>query len=765
MVDILRNFSNSNYRFTSPIRFFKANDPIYYEVDNIPLKQLQENDLWLKDQIFGLNISSQGLIKRNEISELLPRASNVDNVITVEPGRFTARINDAYNETPLSIISKFTNFVNESTFNRAFTISTLSDAQLLSTIQNFKALVRLDLNGLYERAFSRPALRPNYINDYVSDSSPIISFTTAGSTSPGSPAYPTIGIKMWNKGFSDEATYVVRQNTPTDVSIGLGHIPSIDQQFIRKWRGAARTSVVDVPDQLSISIPAFNEQDHFYYNETGQKVLLNADQRIDLLFIYSKPVDTETATIAKFVNGVPQTITKAELGLIHGAGVGINFAAQGDQTLQTNSNLTETTPIRSDGTPKMLSHFGDKIGTYSGFKVSGTFIRGSFPSPDDIMNLNPTLDLDLDSSSYSLIGQTVLPIAYVVVKKNAQPGSTGVPTILDSDVIDIRPFFRTTELTYGERAGIAAAVPAPSFANPVTTQAELNYELRRLESLIDNKITSVSSVISTRGSASSKVFMLEKPLPVFLGHAANSTALGRVRQPANWNVGSNFINSTTNDATMSNPGQILGSSNWRSEYRWDQSKVSTLIKKYFVNSNLHRYPVSVILKFSIVMTGGEHGSSISPTLYICNHPFTVESTFSDANILTALDKSFGRVYDGVSGRVPGTLDSGSTSANSQVHILAKRFYEAGVRPAIGGGLNISGGSVNLGHAVGTMTTSVVLPLNRREGVRAYSSGAFYTFLDRPNTSHIILSCWIEGIITYDDLPLSPDELGEAYRTI
>lgn len=764
MVDILRNFSSSNYRFTSPIRFFKANDPIYYEVDNIPLKQLQENDLWLKDQIFGLNISSQGLIKRNEISELLPKASNVDNVITVEPGRFTARINDAYNETPLSIISKFTNFANnESTFNRAFTISTLSDAQLLSTIQNFKALVRLDLNGLYERAFSRPTVRPNYINDYVSDSSPVISFTTAGSTSPGSPAYPTIGIKMWNKGFSDQATYVVRQNTPTDVSIGLGHIPSIDQQFIRKWRGAARTSVVDVPDQLSISIPAFNEQDHFYYNETGQKVLLNADQRIDLLFIYSKPVDTETATIAKFVNGVPQTITKAELGLIHGAGVGINFASQGDQTLQTNSNLTETTPIRSDGTPKMLSHFGDKIGTYSGFKVSGTFIRGSFPSPDDIMNLNPTLDLDLDSSSYSLIGQTVLPIAYVVVKKNAQPGSTGVPTILDSDVIDIRPFFRTTELTYGERAGIAAAVPAPSFANPVTTQAELNYELRRLESLIDNKITTVSSVISARGSASSKVLMLEKPYPLFLGHAGNSTTLGRVRQPAAWPIGSYFITGT--NGNMSNPGLISGSTGWRQEYRWDQSKVSTLIKKYFHDPNLWKYPVSVILKFSIVMTGGEHGSSTSPTLYICNDRLLVESSFSDSNILTALDSSFGRLYDGVSGRVPGTLDSGSTSTNSQIHILARRFYHAGVRPAIGGGLNISGGTVNLGHPVGTMTTSVVLPLNRRQGSSSYQSGTFYTFLDRPNQSHIILSCWVEGIITYDDLPLSPEELGEAYKSI
>lgn len=44
-------YAESSYRFTDPIRYFKANDPIYFEVENIPLKQLQENDNWIKDQI------------------------------------------------------------------------------------------------------------------------------------------------------------------------------------------------------------------------------------------------------------------------------------------------------------------------------------------------------------------------------------------------------------------------------------------------------------------------------------------------------------------------------------------------------------------------------------------------------------------------------------------------------------------------------------------------------------------------------------------
>ena len=43
-------YGDSAYQFTDPVRTFKANDPYYWEVDNIPIEQLQENCLWLKDQ-------------------------------------------------------------------------------------------------------------------------------------------------------------------------------------------------------------------------------------------------------------------------------------------------------------------------------------------------------------------------------------------------------------------------------------------------------------------------------------------------------------------------------------------------------------------------------------------------------------------------------------------------------------------------------------------------------------------------------------------
>lgn len=60
----------SGFKFTDPIRLFKANDPYYWEVDNIPLAQLQSNILWLKDQV-GSDASLSG-VGRSDINELQP---------------------------------------------------------------------------------------------------------------------------------------------------------------------------------------------------------------------------------------------------------------------------------------------------------------------------------------------------------------------------------------------------------------------------------------------------------------------------------------------------------------------------------------------------------------------------------------------------------------------------------------------------------------------------------------------------------------------
>ena len=103
MVDQI--YEDSTYRFTDPIRFFKANDPYYFEVDNIPLKQLQENCMWLKDQVRNDSRKLLG-VKRGDLDELRPFATGGDRMLRVKPGRYTARINDASTKTPLSYLNQ-----------------------------------------------------------------------------------------------------------------------------------------------------------------------------------------------------------------------------------------------------------------------------------------------------------------------------------------------------------------------------------------------------------------------------------------------------------------------------------------------------------------------------------------------------------------------------------------------------------------------------------------------------------------------------------
>jgi hypothetical protein len=502
------SFNESQYRFTNPIRFFKSNDPIYYEVENIPLKQLQENDMWLKDQIFNIKLTAEGGVERQTINELRPYSSGEDSIVKVKPGRFTARINDAYNLTPLQVLKNIVGNDLISEYNLWLAKSARSP-ELSDILNKFRTVITsqsINLNGLVERAFSWPARIPDRANtEYLNNESPTIAYIGGADGLFGQPPYPGIGAALFSNFFDPNGTlpteipsgrgvdnvnydYIIRQYT-SESSIGFARLGAAETAFIKKWRGVARTAVVDVPEELSIEIPEFNPDDHFYINESGVKVNLPATQRVDLLFIYSKPVDAESATIAKYQGGSPTTITRAELGLVHGAGLGVNFkdlgATKSVEVLSPANTSKGSYPnsidsTLPDGTIKMLSHYGDETANNVGFLVSGNLIKGSFPSPDDLMNLTPLLDEELTSSSLALIGQTILPVAYVVVKNTATFNSQGQRIIDPINVIDIRPFFRTTELSYNERAGIAAAIPAPSLANPVVTQAELDYEIKKV---------------------------------------------------------------------------------------------------------------------------------------------------------------------------------------------------------------------------------------------------------------------------------------------
>jgi hypothetical protein len=593
------DFSESQFRFTNPIRFFKANDPIYYEVDNIPLKQLQENDLWLKDQIFNLKLDTEGGVERQNINELRPYVDGFDNVVKVKPGRFTARVNDAYNITPLQVITKILDSNSVSGYNSWYAGS-MSNTAISTILQGFRQTVAMNMNGLVERAFARPARISDYADTtHTSQSIPKISIIVGTDRNYGQPPYPGQGAVLWSN-FTDSSdssipstSYIIRQYDNT-ANVGFARLGAAETAFIKKWRGIARTAVVDVPEELSIEIPRFNDADFFYYDSNGVKQFLTgATQRIDLLFIYSKPIDTSSTTIAKFVNGVPTTINKAELGIVYGAGLGVNFRSSNsrNQTALDINGVTKNYPETDyttlpDGTMKMLAHPGDENGQNTGFDISGTLIKGSFPSPDDLVNISPLLDEDLASSSLSLIGQSVLPIAYIVVKKSAGLNSDGTPIITTGDVVDIRPFFRTAELSYNERAGIAAAVPAPSLANPIVTQAELDYELKKTRTEILGQVPTFADIPNPtyRTFYFPTIEDIFFPEPILLEQGTALTeSLGSVTNPRDLYIDVDIITSGNPVAFPARPQEPT--------------------------DIYSRYLTDVILKFEAIAVGGE----VSPT--------------------------------------------------------------------------------------------------------------------------------------------------------
>lgn len=461
----MAGFKESNFVFSDPIRYFKENDPYYWEVDNIPLKQLQENCLWLKDQIAS-NPAADG-IDRDELNELRPYAEGNTNIVKVKPGRFIARINDAYNKDPLQKLTMLTGEA-AGTFESFNNTSGLElAASALSRFQSTTTTQALSLNGLVERVLTWPSLdsEPFGATEIV-NSLPRLAAGTASSRWPLLSTFPFI------------ATLIQAYGAPYE-------LPRISSEFVKQFRGVARTAVVDVPEELSIQIPNFDANDFFTTDETGTKTLLpNANVRIDLLFVYSKPIDTSSTTLQKWSGGSPTTITKPILGLVRGAGVGI-----------LRSTL-ETTPARdSAGNSQILADYKDASITTNGFQATSVNIHGSFPSPDDLMNIAPVISEKLAETDPQLIGQTILPLAYIAVRKNATVNSLGNVVISESDIVDIRPFFRTTELSYNERAGIAAAIPAPSLANPVITQFNLDTEGYKLRQYVDGEIARVTGLI------------------------------------------------------------------------------------------------------------------------------------------------------------------------------------------------------------------------------------------------------------------------------
>jgi len=492
-------FEESNYRFSDPVRFFKANDPYYFEVDNIPLKQLQENCLWLKDQI-RKNSGAITSVKRGDIDELRPFALGGDRVVSVLPGRYTARVNDASTKRPLAYLAQLLGQgIGEVDAWAAATPDPISDAifkdgegnaRLASALEKFKSLLStnaLGMTGLEERVFTRPVVNSDFPVDLDGVDLDTSGTAYAGPSQniPGGGAYlsPAVVTQslLWAKSINSSVSRIALPSFEfTSASTGFSKFPRTESFFIKAWRGISRNSIVDVSDKLSIEVPAFDEADFSYIDSDGTETIVPGVQsRIDMVFIYSKPVDTSSVDILK--SSGRETITQPTLGIVRGAGIKANFK-------ETNNPSYDYLNTVGDQNT-MLASPGDGSNTDMGFtSTSGNdlaySVRGSFPSPDDILNIAPVISEKLEDSAIELVGQSILPVAYVWVQKDSQ-------VVLDTDVIDIRPLFRTAELAYNERAGITAAFPQLSLANPAVGKSQMDHEVQRVYNEFAGRISNI----------------------------------------------------------------------------------------------------------------------------------------------------------------------------------------------------------------------------------------------------------------------------------
>jgi len=480
-------FSDSNYRFTDPVRYFTSTDPYYWEIDNIPLKQLQENDLWLKDQIEDGFKNFSPRYVRSQFEELQPFSDSQDNIVKVRPGRYSARINDATSNPKLQIIERLTGQLFDGP--NKWRLATYYSEDLANNIERITSEVADDalfMNGLVERVFTYAVKNAYETFSQMTELPGQEDFKLGNSL---------LDLYFWpGDAYQSHERYV--DVTRWNPEHGVRSAQFFEQSFLKYWRGVARTAIVDVPNELSIEVPSFDQRDFDYIDSDGNiQQNNNASVRIDLLFIYSKPIDASSVKIKGSDQVTPRTITEPTLGLVRGAGVILDTNPAGESFGETNQSTLD-----NDGNVKILASPADQANTNAGFK--GLNIHGSFPSPDDLMNTAPLLLETLEANNPRLVGQTVLPVAYVVVRRDAATNEFGLQVITNNNIIDIRPLMRTAELTYNERAGIAAALPQLSIANPVVTEIKL----KRVSEDIGIQIANIKRrLISDPGSRTGRI--------------------------------------------------------------------------------------------------------------------------------------------------------------------------------------------------------------------------------------------------------------------
>ena len=393
------------------IRFYQPNDPYYWQVDNLPLTDLLNNDVTLENRvnglentINGLGTNTSGTFGSTALADLKAYAEPLSGLNTnlgkvyVRPGKFTARM------------------------------------QLPATRESGWRMMR--------------------------DESVVFN----------------------NEKWGHPNTDMMNTTTLTP--------------FVRETQGLARTAVVEFYSKA-------DGNDKFVELDTFDSTDFNGDsspqERLDLIFIKgSKSLDTNGDSSLTPTAYLQDSLPAASIGVVKGA----YFRTDAAGGTHTNGPRFTDATSRLNGRTTGLGQ--NQIPTNT---VLPNF--GTVPMPDDLLNFAWHRQSDETNEQLATFQVTTeasfcLPIAYVRVPMGYVKGDAIPP----ENVIDIRPFLRTTELSYSERAGIAASMN-PHGNNPfMTTNAFLAYH-NPLEGRVDDNEQGIAGNTGNININSGRIVSLE----------------------------------------------------------------------------------------------------------------------------------------------------------------------------------------------------------------------------------------------------------------
>ena len=394
-------------RINEDIRFYLPADPYYYQVDNLPLQDLLDNDIVLQEQIDNINLDTTNSVTRAGIRELQPHIDvGLPGQVAVRSGNFVGRTNR-------------TNDVYGGELGG-------SDAK------------RVD-NGTTE--MNVPATEPGQGPE-------------GGKYSVSNPP---------NEGVSREA---------------------------KPAKGIARTAVFNFPGG-SVPIDAFNSDEFGTSMDRNTFLTTPPLGRIDLIGITTVNGAMDDPFLPGNVgpNGLGKVATgdgTPRLAVVKGAGIVQNSNSHKRQ-LSTTVNEVGRRFFTIGTAQERLNDYGRDL---DGNVVPDPEF-GTVPMPDDVVNIlysrdDIVADAMFAFASRNLNSSFFLPLAYVFVPNSFVAG-TPIP---GNYLKDIRPLFRTAELSLQERQGVAFS-QSPDATNPFVTENRMSDQLAELGFTTENTLASL----------------------------------------------------------------------------------------------------------------------------------------------------------------------------------------------------------------------------------------------------------------------------------